>query len=271
MNMVNVKKIRYGLGLMGLGLFVLLGIILPLKGTATNLDTLALPIPSSCTTLPPTAEFLQQQEEFKTLYHQPDFSLFQQALANNAAQYNNLGGSLVQFPQGQKQVFRGSILSNSPDCLQQLVKEKGVKTIVNLYSGNLINEDQLANQERDFFQKLGGDNYLHILNFSDSPDPNKNQTLATIKDRIAQIIQAIAASPGNIYVHCVGGIHRTGEVYGILQKCVNRVPMAQVLADYEKHAGGTRQNNREYRPANVEILQTFDCQRLDRLGLTSPK
>ena len=250
---------------MGLGWLVILGIIIPLRGTAANLDTLALPIPAHCTTLPPTAEFLQQQEEFKTLYHQPDFSLFQQALADDAAQYNNLGGSIVHFPQGQKQVFRGSILSNSPDCLKQLVQEQGVKTIVNLYSGNLINEDQLATQERDLIKKWGGENYLHILNFSDSPDPNQKQTLETIKDRITQIIQAIAASPGNIYVHCVGGIHRTGEVYGILQKCVNRVPIQQVLADYEKHAGGTRLNNREYRPANVEILQTFDCQRLEPL------
>jgi protein tyrosine/serine phosphatase len=157
-------------------------------------------------------------------------------------------------------VFRSSILARNPACLEQLVKTRGVRTIVNLYSGDLIAEGPLAAEEADAFTRVGGHSYIRILGLSDYPTPT--ESIADIQARIASAIELIRAAPGNVLVHCVGGIHRTGEVYGILQKCFNRLPMEAIQRDYVHHAGGAIEGNPEYRAVDVDIIRSFDCRRL---------
>lgn len=231
-------------------------------GTPVNLSQLKVATPSACTGLPPTPEFLSQFAQIQKLY-KTDFTQFQQLLTEVVSTNNNIGGSIVHFPNGDKQVFRGSILAKNLPCLEQLTKEKGVKTIVNLFTGALIPEWELSTEEEKAFDHMGGESYIHILRFSDQPKPEDNYTMADVKARLTQIVWLIAAAPGNVMIHCVGGIHRTGEVYGVLQKCVNKVSIDQVIDNYIKHAGGTMENNLEYREVDIEVLRSFDCTTLD--------
>lgn len=230
--------------------------------TSVNLSQLEVAAPSACTGLPPTSEFLSQFTQIQELY-KTDFTQFQQLLTEVISKNNNIGGSIVHFPSGDKQVFRGSILAKNLPCLEQLIKEQGVKTVINLFTGNLIPEWELATEEVKAFDHMGGESYIHILRFSDQPKPEDNYTMADVKERLIQIVRLIAVASGNVMIHCVGGIHRTGEVYGVLQKCVNKVPIDQVVDNYIKHAGGTTENNPEYREIDIEVLRSFDCRTLN--------
>jgi len=212
--------------------------------------------PAACSGLPETGAFIRANRRLEALYAS-DRLRFREALTDFVTRYNNLGSTRIDFPGAPKTVFRSSILSRNPACLEQLVKDEGVRTIVNLYSGDLIQEGLLAAEEADAFTHFGGLSYIRILGLSDYP--TGTQTLADIQARIATAIGLIRAAPGNVLVHCVGGIHRTGEVYGVLQKCFNRAPMAAVTTEYLRHAGGTTQGNPEYRAVDLDIIRSFDC------------
>ncbi|MGY6214214.1 hypothetical protein ACW73L_03540 [Methylolobus aquaticus] len=215
--------------------------------------------PPACSGLPPTADFIAANHRFEALYDS-DRAAFRAALTDFVTRHNNLGSTVIRFPRGPKTVFRSSLLARNPACLEQLVKRHGVRTIVNLYSGDLIAEGALAAEEADAFTRFGGLSYIRILGLSDYPTPT--ESIADIKARIASAIELIRAAPGNVLVHCVGGIHRTGEVYGVLQKCFNRVPVETIRREYVYHAGGATEGNPEYRGVDVDIIRSFDCRRL---------
>jgi hypothetical protein len=256
-----------------------LNFTLPQSSQAYNLKEVELPTPTRCTGL--TQDFEPQQAKLRTLY-KSDFPQFQKRLADAVMENNNIGGSTIHFRSGDKNVYRSSILARSLPCLAQLVEEKEVGTIVNLYTGDLIDEDELALEEQNEFARMGGKAYLHALNLSDQPtapltatfsgesseppDPDRGRSIASIQARIAKIVQAIAVADGHVLIHCVGGIHRTGVVYGVLQKCVNKVPFEQIVADYKTHAGwGLGEASQKlYRPIDVELIRSFACQSANR-------
>lgn len=212
--------------------------------------------PADCTGLPPPAEFVRANLALESLFH-TDVSLFQRELTEFVTRYNNLGGARFRLPTGEKVVYRSSILTRNPACLAHLVRNASVTSLVNLYSGTLIQERELAFEEEALFERFGGRSYVHILGFSDAPKPDYD--LNAIHRDLAGIVRLIGALPGNILIHCVGGIHRTGVVFGVLQKCFNGVTPERIIADYTSHAGGIVVGNPEYRPANVEIIRGFDC------------
>lgn len=253
-------------------LIVMLNIGFPTASRAFNLKNVEVEVPANCTRL--TQDFEPEQEELRVLYKK-DFQQFQNRLADMIMENNNIGGSTIHFRSGDKDVFRSSILSRNLPCLAQLTKEKRVSTIVNLYTGDLINEDQLALEEQNEFARMGGKNYIHSLNFSDQPRPplttlfsgesskaiDQKGGIADIHERIARIVQMIAVADGNVLIHCVGGIHRTGVIYGVLQKCVNHVPLDQIVDDYKKHVGWElgKASQQLYRPIDVELIRSFEC------------
>ena len=230
---------------------------------AVHVEVLGATLPptraSACSRLPSAQEFIRANNRLEALYR-TDRPAFRLALTDFVTRYNNLGWARIDFPHQPKTVFRSSILARNPACLAQLAGTEGVRTIVNLYSGDLIDEGPLASQEAETFKHLGGHSYIHVLGLSDYPTPS--ETAQDIHARIASTIAQIRAAPGNVLVHCVGGIHRTGEIYGILQKCFNRAAMGAIVKEYIHHAGGRVYGNPEYRAVNVDIIRSFDCARV---------
>ena len=214
-------------------------------------------LPASCSGV--GADLPAQRERLQQAYAS-DFPLFQQRLASLVTRNNNIGGMVVRFPLQEKVVYRGSILSGNPACLSQLRQADKVETIVNLYSGNLVNEDKLASEEQAAFASLKGHSYVHILHFLDRLAPG--ETMAELERRIATIIRTIEVAAGNVLIHCVGGWHRTGLVYGVMQKCINQTPMPLVIEEYKQHTGWqSAQQPVFYRAGDVDLLQRFDCRR----------
>ncbi len=254
---------------------IALNITLLKTSQAFNLKEIEIETPSSCTGL--MQDFEPEQEELRVLYKK-NFPEFQKRLADAVMENNNIGGSTIHFQSGDKNIFRSSILARNLPCLAQLVKEKGVGTIVNLYTGDLIKEDELALEEQNEFARMGGKTYIHALNFSDqttaplttllsgesSKQPDSQRSTAEMQTRIATLVKMIAVADGNVLIHCVGGIHRTGVVYGILQKCVNKVPFDQIVDDYKTHVGWKlgKASQQLYRPIDVELIRSFSCQEI---------
>jgi hypothetical protein len=75
---------------------------------------------------------------------------------------------------------------------------------------------------------------------------------------------------GNLYVHCGGGMHRTGVIMGILEKCINGASLEALEANYRYHAGyQDAEHPGGYEPSTVRFIREFDCQLLSTTGSAS--
>jgi hypothetical protein len=187
-----------------------------------------------------------------------DPALFEKKIVSELTEHQNMGGAMFRFPSGaEKTVYRGSFLTANLACLDALVKERNVRSVVNLYRGELQSHIELAEQEARAFESFGGRSYLQILNYDYRLD---HQTEQDLFGRVAEIVRLVEAAPGNVMIHCFGGMHRTGVLFGVMQKCLNHVPIDQVLDEYRCHtdwqaadrAGGAKAENEK-------VLRDFPC------------
>ena len=190
-----------------------------------------------------------------------DPALFEKTIVAELTEHQNMGGARFRFPSGiEKTVYRGSFLTANLACLDGLVKERDVRSVVNLYRGELQSHLELAGQEARAFEAFGGRAYIQVLNYDYRLEHQAKETLFR---RVAEIARLVEAAPGDVMIHCFGGMHRTGVLFGVLQKCVNRVPIEQVLAEYRCHTdwqsaerpGGASQENEL-------ALREFPCELL---------
>ena len=95
-----------------------------------------------------------------------DPALFEKTIVAELTEHQNMGGARFRFPSGiEKTVYRGSFLTANLACLDGLVKERNVRSVVNLYRGELQSHIELAEQEARAFESFGGRAYLQILNY----------------------------------------------------------------------------------------------------------
>ena len=190
-----------------------------------------------------------------------DPALFEKTIVAELTEHQNMGGARFRFPSGiEKTVYRGSFLTANLACLDGLVKERNVRSVVNLYRGELQSHIELAEQEVRAFESFGGRAYLQILNYTYRLD---HQTKEALFQRVAEIARLVEAAPGDVMIHCFGGMHRTGVLFGVLQKCLNHVPIDQVLDEYRCHTdwksaerpGGASQENET-------AIREFPCELL---------
>jgi hypothetical protein len=153
-------------------------------------------------------------------------------------------------------------------CYATLVQAGGVRHVVNLYGGPMPTTD-LETGERATVQAAGGTYFTA----REASGPQKNWREEMREGQDPQVVmQAVAAvvdevlqpggqAPiGHVLVHCGGGMHRTGMVVGIIQRCVNHSPMEVVEAGYKRHVGW--RSAREpggLEQANLQFIQAFDC------------
>src|SRR5690606_5529069 len=130
-----------------------------------------------------------------------DQQAFEEMFKVHVAKYNNISGSIIHFPSGNKDVYRSAMLAYSPETLQELIEERGVKTIIHLSNKKTVNQALWTKKEKDEFIKLGGNpnNYIHIKDFdylfSDDDEIHEGQK------KIAAIINLIEKSDGNVLIH----------------------------------------------------------------------
>jgi len=191
-----------------------------------------------------------------------DPAKFDAMVAEQVTRDTNFGATRIKVgKKSEKEIYRSSFTNKSPLCLENLVKKRKVTTIINLYSGEIPNNIQMTQEESSLFQKDGGKQYLRILNY-DYRMPDEAAQKA-IYEKVKEVVSLVKQAPDNVLMHCYGGQHRTGIIFGIIQKCLNRIPIDEVIAEYRchtayespEHPGGAK-------PENERAIREFPCKTL---------
>lgn len=95
-----------------------------------------------------------------------DGKLFEKILKKRVARFNNVAGTIIIFPDGvKKEVYRSAFLSESPKSLEELVKKRKIKTIINVYNTDKFDITPWFEKEKRLFDSYGGSTYIHIRDF----------------------------------------------------------------------------------------------------------
>jgi len=215
------------------------------SGDNNNIPDEKAKIPSNCSTKP-----FPQSSELHKLYTS-NHALFVKTFTKLLSTYSNVGYEYINFPNGGKIVFRSATFGPNPDGLKSLVKNAHITTIINLFSAKWVyNLDELNLKEKNAFMSVGGQNYIQILHFSDNPAKYPNREV--FLNKISQIIKYIQYSDGNVLIHCLGGEHRTGIIFGILLRCFNDLSMEKVIDNYKLHV-----SKGLFKEQNIETIKRF--------------
>ncbi|MEC8460871.1 MAG: hypothetical protein VXY77_01545 [Pseudomonadota bacterium] len=92
------------------------------------------------------------------------------------------------------------------------------------------------------------------------------QTQEALFNNIDTIVNQIAYAQGSVHLHCYQGMHETGVIFGVLQKCIQHAPDQEVIATYHRytayrdklHAGFS--SNR-----NIQTILAYPCERIQHL------
>jgi hypothetical protein len=176
-------------------------------------------------------------------------------------------------------VFRTG-LTPSPDqpgsCFRSLLEGGGVRHVINLFDGDIPVADLVAAEERA--AAAAGASYVSVSDEGygpwrdqlrksyDDPAVRAQATAAVARLIREQILRPGGATPrGNIHLHCGGGMHRSGMIVGVLERCAGGLPMATVEAHYKRHVGWRdAEHPGGYEEGNVRFIREFDCSLLTR-------
>lgn len=173
---------------------------------------------------------------------------------------------LLIFRSGMTVTFAGA-----SDCFRDLVRKGEVRHVANLYGGTFPFEDMVAEEK-----KLAGE--LSVSYFDALADQSKRwrrlveheetyqQNLAEASRRLATLIRENLLQPGgkaprgNLYIHCGGGMHRSGMLFGVLRRCINGESMARIEAEYKRHVDyKSPQRPGGFEALNLRFIKDFDC------------
>ncbi len=190
---------------------------------------------------------------------------------------HNLGAVVVanrKLPDGTPLLLFRTAFTATPtevnSCVQSLTSV-GVRHLVNLYAGPMPTEG-LEAAERLAMRAVGGSyftarenpeaaSFREDLRAGDAQE-HDHAMLAVVQLIREQILDPNGYAPrGHIQVHCGGGMHRTGMVVGVLERCWNRTAMPEVAEHYKRHVGW--RSEREpggFEEKNLEFIANFDCE-----------
>ncbi len=206
--------------------------------------------------------YTKYEKEIGEAFHK-DKVLFEQLFKLHIAKYSNTSGSIVNFTNSPKEVYRSAILSENIALLSELVKKRDVKSIVVLTNSKIFNIAPLINKEREFFIVLGGKQFNHILDFDCDFDFHNHNEVQKAQVKVAAIIKLIANTESNVLIHCLGGEHRSEVVFEIMQRCINKLDMNNIIERYKCHTGWESESVKgNFRQENIDFIRAFPCELL---------
>ncbi len=179
-----------------------------------------------------------------------------------------------QGPGGEPMlVYRSGVmtdLTRSGSCLRTLLGAGGVKHVVNLYAGRfplhsfIEDEAKIARQVgvSHHSEPRAAKSWRELIHDEKHYLANRGAAMEQVAALIHKtILQPQGVAPkGNILLHCGGGMHRTGMVYGVLRRCINGEAMPVIEADYKAHTAYTDAKRvGGYEPLNLRFIADFDC------------
>jgi hypothetical protein len=168
----------------------------------------------------------------------------------------------------------------SPDsagsCFSSLLAG-GVRHVVNLFDGDIPVADLVADERRA--AERAGATYSvaddsaggygpwreTLRKHYDDPEQRRVASLAVARLIRERILLPDGKPPrGHVHVHCGGGMHRTGMIVGVVERCVNREPMEVVEAHYKRHVGWKSASHPGgLEEGNLRFLRELDCALLE--------
>jgi len=203
----------------------------------------------------------------------------------NHGQPHNLGAMLLKgltYGAGSAKarpllLFRSGLTigATSPRaCFESLVRHGQVRHVINLYGGLFPFGDVIAS-EKAAASRLGVSYFdasehpelcwRSLVEHSQDYQQNRAQAAARLGSLIRDhVLRPRGEAPkGNIYIHCCGGMHRSGMLFGVLRRCINGDPMALIEEEYRRHT--VFRSPREpggFEPLNLRFIREFDCMSL---------
>lgn len=157
-------------------------------------------------------------------------------------------------------------------CVRALLDAGGVRHIVNLYAGPMTTQD-LEDDERRAVTAADGTyanarddaraaNWREHAREGGADREAMQAVAAIIRD---QILRPAGAAPrGHVQIHCGGGMHRTGMVMGVVERCLGGESMAAISARYKAHVGWrSAQDPGGFEAQNIAFIRDFDCSLLE--------
>ena len=173
-------------------------------------------------------------------------------------------------------LFRSGTLpdaSADDGCLASLLAKGDVRHVVNLYAGAFPLHDWIDAEvtrtrasgatHYDGRQAKGdGEEWRDLI----KDEAHYEAHRAEASRQVAALIKAAILRPGgqapqgNILVHCGGGMHRTGMVVGVVQRCLAGASPEAIEAEYKYHVDyQSDATPNGYEAQNLRFVQDFDC------------
>jgi hypothetical protein len=219
------------------------------------------------------------------------------ALESRFSLTSNMGGATFQFPNGVKRtVFRGSYqapqfyeggilkqkfleIDRKKSCMQELVKEHKLEKIVNYDEIDWESAKRMTAAEKELLLKLNPKAEYWMYNEHPLKTDGMPETFQykfkygkkNVFDQVANIVNEIAGDAGkngSAYIHCYGGHHRTGVVWGVLQKCMGQdekgrpMNVDDIISEYKCHIGyESPEKPGNYHKDNEVLIREFPCEK----------
>jgi hypothetical protein len=248
-----------------------------LKGAAKELaqETLAAMTASGM-----QATGLEAKELFERVEGMAMWALVRRLLLGG--KHHNFGG----FPLRGVQTANGSPLivyrtgitatPNEPgSCVHSLLRHGQVRHLVNLYAGPMPTGD-LEVAERQATQDVRGTYFLartsrpEVAEWREHLRTHGAEAYGEVSKTVARLINEEilkpggAAPKGNVHLHCGGGMHRTGMIMAILDRCINGAESEVIESDFRRHvAWRSDEFPGGYEQANLDFVYAFDCSLLE--------
>ncbi len=175
-------------------------------------------------------------------------------------------------------VFRSSLASSPEEgtstCFKSLVENGRVRHVINLYAGSFPFQD-IIEAEKQAATRYGisyadvatqpAYAFRQLIEKQQNYESNRLIAMKHLANMIREQILLPQGKPpqGNIYFHCAGGMHRSGMVFGVLQRCINQTPMEAIEDEYKKHVNyKSPKDPGGFEPLNLRFIREFDCQLL---------
>ncbi len=175
-------------------------------------------------------------------------------------------------------IFRSGPFADAAEdggCFDDLLNEAHVRHVINLYTDNFPFFDWI-DAERARAESKGVSFFDDREHITDSEKPWRSliseeetytpENVAYAQQEVARLIKTAILRPngeapkGNIIIHCGGGMHRTGMIMGVIQRCINGDSWESIDAEYRYHTNYISEDRPGgFEEINLRFVKDFDC------------
>jgi hypothetical protein len=170
-------------------------------------------------------------------------------------------------------LFRAGVMTDAGEpgsCLHSLLGAGQVRHVINLYGSSFPLHDYIDTEIKEA-RAAGGTchneaktnrPWRELIEKPEDYEQNVQTAMQRVADLInTQILRHDDHPPqGNVLIFCGGGMHRTGMIYGVIQRCINGETPEQIEITYKRHTA--YRSDKEpggYEELNLRFIREFDC------------